>query len=141
MTVHPFGAVSSPSVANFVFKHTGRRFGACTRTTRMVGEDFYVDDILTSCGTESEAAQLCLELRECCQRGGFRLTKFASNKESVLEVLPEEDRALDLQRLRLDGKELTEERTLGIIRRICTDQFCFTICPKAKLFTRRGYWP
>ena len=71
MTVHPFGACSSPSVANFALRRTAEDFGDdfLPVTKRTVNDHFYVDDCLKSVETVEEAVEVVGELRELCQKG------------------------------------------------------------------------
>ena len=52
-----------------------------------VFNDFYVDDFLKSMPNEREAALLAAEMRELLQRGGFELTKWASNRPEALRYV------------------------------------------------------
>ena len=67
MTVHLFGAVSSPSCANFALRKTAevniQRFDFEVIDT--VRKNFYVDDCLKSVPSESEAIRLTADLRKC----------------------------------------------------------------------------
>ena len=77
MTVHLFGAVSSPSCANFALRKMAeenfQRFDFEVINT--VRRNFYVDDCLKSVPSESEAIRLTADLRRLLERGGFNLTK------------------------------------------------------------------
>ena len=98
MTVHLFGAVSSPSCASFALRKTAEDnqsdFPAAVAQT--VKENFYVDDCLKSMGSEEEASTMVKDLMSLCQRGGFTLTKWISNNRTMLQALPEEHRAKEL---------------------------------------------
>ena len=61
-------------------------FDAATIETAL--KAFYVDDLLKSVPTEEIAIKLVKELIELLKRGGFRLTKFTSNSNAVLDSLP-----------------------------------------------------
>ena len=65
-------------------------------------KQFYVDDV-HSLPTIIEAKDTVMQVKECLQRGGFKLTKFLSKCPEVLEQIPFED--LD------ESKDLT--RVLG----------------------------
>lgn len=54
----------------------------------VVDNDFYMDDLLSGCDTESEAIILCKELIDLLQKGGFILHKWGSNSVNVLNNLP-----------------------------------------------------
>ena len=57
MCVHPFGAVSSPSCANYALRQTSvdnkERYGS--GAAEVLHKDFYVDDMLKSTEDEKEA--------------------------------------------------------------------------------------
>ena len=75
MTVHLFGATSSPGCSNFALKSTAndneREIGSTA--ANFLREDFYVDDGLKSVPSVDEAVQLIKDATEMCKRGGFRL--------------------------------------------------------------------
>ena len=76
MTVHPFGACSSASIANHVLqKVIVEEYG-----TEAYRHNFYVDDCLRAGQNEYELAENAAELVTACARGGFSLTKFVSNR-------------------------------------------------------------
>ena len=80
MTVHLFGAGSSPGCSNFALKHTAedgeKEFGA--RAAETLKKHFYVDDALKSVPTEKNAIELAQAVKGNCAKGGFNLTKFVS---------------------------------------------------------------
>lgn len=140
MTVHLFGATSSPSCANFALKKTAE--DATNKVSPMaisaVQNNFYVDDCLMSMSTESEASAMVKELTELCASGGFRLTKWNSNSRVVLSSIPETERASEVKALDLCHDNLPDERVLGVIWCIETDSFKIKINEKPMTQTRRG---
>lgn len=141
MVVHLFGAVSSPSCANYALKRTAKdnegKVSQDVLTT--ITKNFYVDDCLKSVASEKQAICLVSDLRATCDTGGFRLTKWVSNSVSVLASVPEEDRALkEIMEVNLERSELPLERALGIQWNISSDTLCFRISPKQQPCTRRG---
>ena len=143
MTVHLFGATSSPSVACYALRKTAADAGddfsqECTTT---VIENFYVDDVLQSAPTDEEAITLAHELKDLCKRGGFNLTKFASNSQVVMEAIGNEDRSAEMKKWSSPLDELPTERTLGVIW--CPEYDLLKLSPqvksvKAKICSRRG---
>ena len=116
MTVHLFGAKTSPGCANYALK-------ACTNDyeeelgsapAAFVRKNFYVDDGLKSVSSIEEAVSLIGSTKEMCKRGGFRLHKFASNRKEVIEAIPAEDRAEGVRNIDLDHEALPMERALGV---------------------------
>ena len=96
MTVHLFGAVSSPSCAIYALRKTAddNQADFPTEVIQTVKENFYVDDCLKSIASEEEAILMVKHLTALCHRGGFALTKWSSNNRTVLQTLSEEHRAL-----------------------------------------------
>ena len=140
MTVHLFGAVSSPSCANFALKQTAEdNEGKCdAEILNTIRRNFYVDDCLKSVPTESQAIHLVKELKAICATGGFNLTKWTSNSRAVLASIPMEERAKEVKDLDLDKDHLPIERALGMRWDIESDTFFFLITPKQLSVTRRS---
>ena len=140
MTVHLFGAVSSPACANFALKRTAddneRDLGV--EPANFLRKDFYVDDGLKSVPTIAEAVSLICLIKEMCRRGGFNLHKFTSNEKEVIESIPVEDRAEGIKEIDLDCDRLPVERVLGVQWCIENDVFQYKITLKDRPCTRRG---
>lgn len=140
MKVHVFGATSSPSVATYAMQKCAAdfedEFGQEAATT--VKKNFYVDDCLKSVEDEDAAVTLCSNLRGMLARGGFRLTKWASNSRKLLNSIPEDERAQGFQDIDLKMDSLPMERALGIKWCAETDQFKIKINLKERPHTRRG---
>ena len=115
MNVHLFGAVSSPEVANFRLKKTadqGRdQFGS--EALDFLKNEFYVDDSLKSFPTPEKAIDVILNSQAICVLNKLCLHKFASNSKIVLEAIPAEDCAKDLEDLDLWHDVLPIQRSLG----------------------------
>lgn len=140
MTVHLFGAVSSPSCASFALRKTAddNQSDFPVEVIQTIKENFYVDDCLKSLASEGEAALMLKDLTVLCQRGGFILTKWISNNRTILQELPEKHRAKDLKELNLDRDNLPVGRALGLQWCIETDSFKFKMEVGHKPYTRRG---
>ena len=140
MTVHLFGATSSPGCCNFALKTTANdheeEIGPAP--AQFLREDFYVDDGLKSVGTAEEAVKLIKSTKEMCKKGGFNLHKFTSNRKEVIAQIPVEDRAEDIKHLDLDHDALPIERALGMQWCIDSDTFRFHSTLKDRPCTRRG---
>lgn len=139
MAVHLFGAVSSPSVANFALKRTAdeaqEKYG--TPTANTIRKNFYVDDCLKSVQTEEEAVKLVDNVREACAVGGFRLTKFTSNSTAVIDSLPKDDLSKEMQTRDLNYDSFPLERALGVLWSVENDSFIFSVYIPIKPPTRR----
>ena len=140
MTVHLFGATSSPGCANLALRTAAddgvNEFGA--KAASFIKENFYVDDGLKSVPTVPEAIELIKSSTEMCMKGGFRLHKFTSNSKEVVESTPAESRAKDIKELDLNCDLLPPEHVLGVEWNIENDAFKFRITLKDKPLTRRG---
>lgn len=140
MTVHLFGATSSPSCANFALRKTAEdnKDKTTSEAVETLLNNFYVDDCLRSLPNEAQAVSLTKDLTDLCSNGGFRLTKWISNNRNVLASIPEKERAKEVKSLDLTHDVLPMERALGVHWCIESDTFKFRISIKDRPFTRRG---
>ena len=128
MTVHIFGAKSSPSCCTFALKRTVSDNDTDELTKTTVLENFYMDDCLVSVPDEPAAMALRENLTSVLAAGGFRLTKWVANSLEVLQSIPKEDQAAGVQSVTIDNRnslESTVERTLGIRWNLNDDTFVF----------------
>ena len=136
MTVHLFGATSSPSCCTYALRKTAednqREFSKDVLDT--VERNFYVDDCLKSLPTKDEAISLVQELPELLTCGGFRLTKWLSNKREVLSHVPCGERAPCVS---LQLENLPKDRALGVQWNTESDSLGFR-SRSLKTETRRG---
>ena len=93
LTVHPFGAVSSPFCASFALEKTASMFGHkySLLASEAVLNSFYVDDCLLSVDDETEAINLVRNLVALLDDGGFRLPKWSSNSLKLLNSIDLEE--------------------------------------------------
>lgn len=140
MTVHIFGAVSSPSIANYALRRTTRDFGGnhTPSVTSTILRNFYVDDCLRSSPNVVTAEELLKGVVEVCKAGGFRLTKVTSNNRQLLNAVPPDERSGPLQTKNLVYDDMPIERALGVYWHIQSDTFGFSIDIKSRPLTRRG---
>ena len=139
MNVHLFGAVSSPSIANFALRSIALYDPTCPQSVSgTILQNFYVDDCLKSVETESEAEDLILNLQNACLSRGFHLNKFVCNRLQVMKAIPKEDHSNEVKKRDLDRDGLPVERALGIHWNLETDCFGFNVEVKEKPSTRRG---
>lgn len=136
MTAHIFGAKSSPACANYALQRTADGLDGEVRDT--IEKNFYVDDCLRSIPTETSAVTLAKDLQLACKKGGFNLTKWMSNRRTVLESIPENDRAKDVKNLDLGKDTLPVERALGMIWNVEHDTFGCKVEIKPHPLSRRG---
>ena len=140
MTVHIFGATSSPSCVNLVMRRHAEKnedvFGSTVVKT--VLRNFYVDDCLKSLPTTKDAVEHAKDLSLLMRNGGFKLTKWVSNDKDVMLSVPEELRAKEMKNLDFEKDYLPVERALGIEWSVETDRFQFKVNITEKPPTRRG---
>lgn len=140
MTVHLFGAVSSPSCACYALRKTADDNQTCfpAEVADTISRNFYVDDVLKSLPSEEDAKLMVKNLTAICKLGGFNLTKWISNSREVLLEIPEECRAKTFKELDLGRDELPAERALGLQWCIETDTFQFKFNIRDQPQSRRG---
>ena len=121
MTVHIFGAKSSPSFAKFALLQTAPDYAHHfnDEVLEMVRTNFYVDDCLKSVNNVAEARELINDLIELLKLGGFHLKKWLSSEPSVLSHVDISDRAHTDINLDLNSK--TTENVLGVKWDFITD--------------------
>ena len=89
-----FGKCSSPACANYtVLVNAEEHREEFPRAAASLENNRYMDDTIESVESKEEAACLCKDLSEVMKRGGFHLTKWASNSPEVLAEIPKSDRA------------------------------------------------
>ena len=81
MTVHVFGATSSPTRANYGMQQTAKDNAHLysDEVVQTVAENFYMVDCLKSLYSVNEAITLSVQLTKLLKKGGFHLTKWLSN--------------------------------------------------------------
>ena len=141
MRVHLFGASSSPSVCEFALRRTADDH--CHEFSPIVVDsvrrDFYVDDLLKSYSSEQEAIKVSSQIAELVSRGGFKLTKWISNRRQVTESFPEEERATAAKKVfDLNLDQGPSAKALGVKWDIEKDLFLVDIPVRDFEKTRRG---
>ena len=111
MTVHLFGAKSSPSCASFALQKTAKDSKGSSEARNSILRNFYVDDCVKAVNGENEMFHLIKELKDVCKEGGFNLTKFTSRSNRLRIEYPE-DLSKNLSNVEIG--ELPEEKVLGI---------------------------
>ena len=94
MCVHVFRGASSPGCCNYALTKTvvdnASDFNVGVAET--LKKKIYVENLLKSVESEDSTIQLIQDVRKICQRGGFSLTKFTSNRKDVLKSVPKHHR-------------------------------------------------
>ena len=139
MTVHLFGASSSPGCANFGLRYLAEQHSETyPSASKFIKGNFYVDDGVISVPSTEEAIQLVKDSRDLCQKGNIRLHKFVSNNRTVLENIPISERAEITEDRDLEFDEIPMERALGITWNPTGDSLHFAVSLKKQPMTRRG---
>ena len=122
MTSHPFGACSSPSIANFALKQIVSDFGDqySSGTRDIVLDSFYVDDCLVSLDYLPELINSSKELVDLCCKGGFNLTKFCSPDIKFLKEIPIDK--LHKRMLEYINGNVVNLKALGLIWELNSDK-------------------
>ena len=143
MTVHVFGATSSPSCANFALRRAAADFGPLydPEVAETIFHNFYVDDCLVSRSKEEDMIELASNLKQMCAKGGFNLTKFISNSLPVMRSIPNGDLSPRVQNLEFASDILPTDRALGVSWNVQTDRLGYSVELDKflqKPLTRRG---
>ena len=124
MTSHLFGGVWCASSSSYALQQTLRDYGnPDPLVSDTVTKSFYVDDLLRSVSTDEKAKVVIVETPKVLATGGFRLTKFVVNDASLLQEIPQNDRAKEV-------KIIVPERSgkvLGVRWSILSDDFFFDV--------------
>lgn len=138
MTVHVFGASSSPGCAKFGLLQLAKDYGnSFPEAQRFITDCFYVDDGLYSCGSIEEATKILCDTTSICSKGHLKLHKLMSNKIEVLRSFPKSDWASDLEDLPGCYEKNPVERALGINWCPIQDELYFDFKVKLNDVTRR----
>ena len=124
LSVHVFGATSSPSIANYALKESSKYSTCSEEVSSAILSNFYVDDFLKSLSTEKEAVEIINDVSKVLSKTGFTLTAFNSNSPQVLEKLPQNHLSKDASIHTLQTN--SETRALGVIWKTDKDKFSFT---------------
>ena len=140
MTVHLFGATSSPACASYALRMTADKYEPeCGKLAAdFICHNFYVDDGLKSVATKDEARALIASSHELCSKGGFNLHKYICTERQVVSSIPGPLQEKNLQPLDLSCDKLPVSRTLGVEWCVENDAFQFRLQMKDKPITRHG---
>ena len=95
--VHVFGNAGSPCIAIFtITEHAKENAHKYPRAAEAVQKSSIVDDIMDSVQTVEEAIQMYKDLKQLFDECGMNIRKFFSNHEEVLNAIPTEDRAKNI---------------------------------------------
>ena len=125
LTSHTFGAVSSPSVANFAVKQAAcfaNQYSDAAKDALAHGA--YMDDVLCSAPSVEEACETLQIVRHAAEFVGFNLRGVVSNSRQFLLSVPAEALSANYVNLDVGVDELPRDRVLGVGWLV--DEDCFT---------------
>lgn len=122
-----FGATCSPFIAQYIKNKNALKFqDLYPEACDVIVNNFYMDDCLHSCATETSAIKLVHDITEIHKQGGFEITRWSSNSVKVLESIL--NNALAQTALELKhGFTDNSERVLGLIWHPSDDTFGFQV--------------
>ncbi|XP_076380674.1 uncharacterized protein LOC143260026 [Megalopta genalis] len=94
------------------------------QASKVLKQDFYVDDLITGTPTIQEAISLRKELTSLLNTAGLHIRQWASNDKRLLEDLPDENIN---QQLHLGESSIV--KTLGIVWNSADDSITYTVRP------------
>jgi hypothetical protein len=87
MTVHIFGAFSSPTSCIYALRKTGEDFGSrYPLVADRILHNIYVDNYLDLTETEEEAIEIMKNVSSLLKFGGFNMTQWLSSSCAVLST-------------------------------------------------------
>ncbi|XP_059045010.1 uncharacterized protein LOC131840832 [Achroia grisella] len=131
-----FGVSSAPYLAvkslQQVAKDEGKHFPLAADR---VLQDFYMDDLMSGCQTEEEAVDIYNQMVELLDRGGFKLQKWASNSQKLMQEIQEDNKAD--RNLVIKTDDLV--KILGVSWNVSSDEFEYVIKlhPQMQPITKR----
>ena len=118
MTRHVFGGIWCSSSSTYALRHTViDAENVHPLVDYCINHAFYVDDCLVSVPDKDSAMVVIHVTKALLQEYGFNLTKFVVNDKSILETLPVEDRATDVNDLLLDAHSKVLGVKWGVVQR------------------------
>lgn len=118
-----FGVNSSPFLAQYVAQHHARQMMQTHPLgARTVLENTYMDDSMDSVVDEEAGIQLYRQIADVWRTAGMYARKWLSNSTEVLQHIPPEDRATELNLVLEDTPSI---KTLGILWNAKEDEFTF----------------
>ena len=125
MTSHVFGGVWSGSSSTYALRRTCQDNDVSDLVSDVITRSFYVDDLLRSSASLSEAREVIVDTRRVLNMGGFNLTKFVVNDSALLADIAVPDRSEQVV-------EITSEvvsKALGTCWDVTADSFYYVNRP------------
>lgn len=123
MNVMIFGAVSSPSMAQFAKNRNAEQQEDDIREA--ITKQHYVDDYLDGADSEDAATSKIQKIIEVHKSGGFEMVNWISNSQQVLDALPSHLKSKEVKNLNFDEPQV--QRLLGLLWISSEDVFTFSV--------------
>ncbi|XP_032799158.2 uncharacterized protein LOC116936052 [Daphnia magna] len=137
MTVHIFGAVSSPMVCSFALQRLEKDAPKHLKeVARRIRSSFYADNLLPSFDEVDEGVSISQKFVELLKLGGFDLVQFLRSSRSLLDQLPSSSRLVP--ELDIDFDDWPTELTLGYLWSCERDEFVFRFKKTEEAFSKRS---
>lgn len=116
MTVHLYGATSSPACATYGLRtiasnHHDPSNESSVLAKQFITHDFYVDDGICSVSDIKTACELANNARSICRESGVQLHKFLFSSVDLMKSIPASECAASVKCLDLNHASLPFERT------------------------------
>ncbi|XP_065190766.1 uncharacterized protein LOC135821698 [Sycon ciliatum] len=133
-----FGVNSSPFLAQMVSqKHAEQLKEDFPRAAEAVLKSTYMDDTMDSTDDDKDAIKLYQDLSELWHRAGMHPRKWISNSTELLQLIPPEDRA---KQVNIQDSILPSTKALGVQWDAETDVFTFRCrAPSYSVLTKRTF--
>ncbi|KAL5018700.1 hypothetical protein ScPMuIL_004422 [Solemya velum] len=131
-----FGVNASPFLAQYVTQQLAKRYSECyPAAAETIKKSTYMDDSMDSVENTDKAIELYQQLSELWGKAIMLARKWLSNSQDVLQKIPVQDRASEVD---LSKSELPNQKTLGILWIAAKDNFTFKAkdCTEEKLTKR-----
>ena len=130
-----FGDRASPFLAMFVLRqHAVDVKDRFPQASAVIEDDVYMDDVISSFECPTVAKQVRKDLQEITLQAGFFVRRWASNDQTVLEGVPEEDRATVML---IQEPEASSMKTLGVWWDSRFDKFLYEVKRLSAVRTKR----
>ncbi|KAI5724704.1 hypothetical protein M8J77_006193 [Diaphorina citri] len=129
-----FGSKPSPYLAQRVLRQLADDEGKMYPLAAGELKNFYMDDYLSSFLDEEQAVTTFGQCTAALKRGGFELTKLASNNDKLLESVLEEDRLLS----KVEWDTHSSLKVLGTQYSPTEDEFFFSVHVEDSKCTKRN---
>lgn len=119
-----FGATCSPTAAQFVKNSNAEKFqDEYPRAVQAIVKNHYVDDLLDSVDTDTEAIELIQQIRHIHSNANFNIRGWKSNSEEVMKLFGDAEEKINLHM----EKEMEIDKVLGMFWQRKSDDFTYSL--------------